>query len=276
MTDRYAALFDRLAARREGAFIPFVMLGHPTPAASAAVLGALIDAGADALELGLPFSDPVADGPVIQAAAVEALAAGTRVADCWRLVEGARARAPSLPIGLLVYGNLVTRPGIDRFYGAAAAAGVDSVLVADVPLDESAPFVAAAGRSGIAPVFIAPPNATPDRLARVAAASRGYTYVTTRGGVTGEDDRGYPDLGQRMAALRALGAAPPVLGFGVSGPAQVRGALAAGAAGVIVGSAIVRRVTERPAARPVDDALVDFLRSLKRATVAADEALTEY
>jgi tryptophan synthase alpha chain len=267
MSDRYEALFRRLAGVREGAFIPFTVLGDPSPAASAGVLEALVAGGADALELGLPFSDPVADGPVIQAAGVRALAAGTRAADCWRLVAGVRAAHPALPIGLLVYANLVARPGPARFYAAAAEAGVDSVLIADLPLGEAAPFEAAALRAGIAPVFIAPPNAGPERLAAVAARTRGYTYVTTRAGVTGDARRDDDGLRDRLATLRRLGAPPPVLGFGIATPDQVRSALAAGAAGAIAGSAIVRRLAEAgddPGAR--ERGLRALVADLKAAT----------
>jgi tryptophan synthase alpha chain len=135
------------------------------------------------------------------------------------------------------------------------------VLVADLPLEEAEPFTSAARRAGIASVFIAPPNAPPDRLARIAAGTQGYTYVTTRPGVTGEDRHEYGDLADRLATLRRLGAPPALLGFGVSGPGQVRSALSAGAAGVIVGSAIARRAAESGAAT-----LLDFVRELKEAT----------
>lgn len=264
---RYEAMFARLHAANEGAFIPFAMLGDPTPAASAGVLEALVAGGADALELGIPFSDPVADGPVIQAAAVRALEAGTRLADCWALIRGVRDRHPDLPIGLLVYANLVAHRELDLFYQEAAAAGVDSVLVADVPVDAAAEFIAAAESHGIAPVFIAPPNADDARLARIAAASKGYTYVVTRAGVTGMDDQLRRDSSALLARLKALGAPPPVLGFGISTPEHVRQGLAMGAAGVISGSAVVRVVEEHHDESDARSAaLTAFLLEMKRAT----------
>jgi tryptophan synthase alpha chain len=266
---RYEAMFARLAARGEGAFIPFAMLGDPSPEASARVLEALVGGGADALELGIPFSDPVADGPVIQAAAVRALEAGTRLADCWALIRGVRDRHPELPIGLLVYANLVAHRDLNLFYREAAAAGVDSVLVADLPVGAAGEFIAAAESSGIAPVFIAPPNADDARLARIAAASKGYTYVVTREGVTGVDDTLRRDSSALLARLKALGAPPAVLGFGISTPAQVRQGLAMGAAGVISGSAVVRVVgasRDDPARRGT--MLTAFVREMKSATQA--------
>jgi len=257
--DRYARRFARLATEQRGAFIPFVMLGDPDAVRSLAVVRSLAAAGADALELGLPFSDPIADGPVIQAAATRALAAGVRRTDCWSIVATIRAEFPELPIGLLVYANLVCHHDPAEFYGAAAIAGVDSVLVADLPVAESAPIAAAARAEGIAPVFIAPPNADAARLQAIAAAGQGYTYVTSREGVTGADDRLRRDQSRLIAELRSLGAPPPVLGFGISNPEQVRAALAMGAAGVISGSAVVKRVA-------AGENVVEFVRAMSAAT----------
>ena len=208
MSARYQTLFGGTAASRT-AVIPFLVLGDPDFETSARLLDALADAGIDAIELGLPFSDPVADGPVIQAASVRALAAGATPERGWRLVERLRQRAPELPIGLLVYANLVVHRGISEFYRRAAEARADSVLVADVPLAEADPFLAEAARHGIAPVMIAPPNASAERLERIAQVTRGYTYVTSRAGVTGTRGPDPDLLGPTLARLRALGAPPP-------------------------------------------------------------------
>lgn len=240
---RYRATFSRLANAGEGAFIPFLVLGDPDPVQSARLVDAVIAAGADGLELGLPFSDPVADGPVIQAAAGRALAAGATVTGGFASIGAIRARHPEVPIGLLVYANLVVARGLERFYHDAAAAGVDSVLVADVPTDEIDPFAAAAAAAGVAPVLIAPPNADPARRARILAVSRGYCYLTSRAGVTGVDDGDRRDLAGRLAGLAGDGA-PPVIGFGIATPDQVRAALGGGARGVIVGSALTRLVAD--------------------------------
>jgi tryptophan synthase alpha chain len=238
---RYAAMFERLREQGEGAFGAFAMLGDPDPESSAAILDALVGAGADMIEVGIPFSDPVADGPVIQAAAVRALAAGTRTADCFRLLAGFRERHPQVPVGILTYANIVVARGLEGFYRAAAEAGVDSVLVADAPLLEAGPFLAAARSAGIAPVLIAAPNTPPERLRRIAAEGEGYTYCVARAGVTGADSD-VRFAGDVIAALKEAGAPPPVLGFGIAEPGHVRLALQAGAAGVISGSAIVERI----------------------------------
>jgi tryptophan synthase alpha chain len=263
---RYAAMFAALAKRREGAFGAFVMLGDPDLETSAAILDALVEGGADMLELGIPFSDPVADGPVIQAAAVRALRRGVTPAHCFRLVADFRARHPEVPVGLLTYANLVLARGRDAFYAAAAEAGVDSVLVADVPMIEAAPFLAAARAQGVAPVLIAAPNTPAATLRDIAAAGEGYTYCVARAGVTGADEqvRFVPEV---LAALDAAGAPPPVIGFGIACPEHVADALAAGAAGVISGSAIVRLVADNPGGEA--DAVRRFVAPMKAATLAS-------
>ena len=252
--ERYETLFAQLKARREGAFVPFVTLGDPNPEQSLKIIDTLIEAGADALELGIPFSDPLADGPTIQDATLRAFAAGVTPAQCFEMLTAIRQKHPTIPIGLLMYANLVFSPGIDEFYAACERAGVDSVLVADVPVEESAPFRQAALRHNIAPIFICPPNADDDLLRQIASYGRGYTYLLSRAGVTGAENR----------------AAPPLQGFGISAPEQVTAAIDAGAAGAISGSAIVKiieRNVNDPQAMLAE--LKAFAQSLKAATKAA-------
>lgn len=239
--NRYAACFEALAAEGRGAFIPFTVLGFPDAARCAQQLD-LLAAQADALELGMPFSDPIADGPTIQRATAAALQAGATFARCLALVARLRERHPALPIGLLVYANLVVHRGLERFYADVASAGADSVLVADVPSEEGVPFAAAARAAGVAPVFIASPNADAAALGRIAALGAGYTYVLTRAGVTGTEQAPGVPTGELFASLALRNAPPPVLGFGISSPEQVRAGICAGAAGVISGSAVVERL----------------------------------
>jgi tryptophan synthase alpha chain len=251
---RYAAMFDCLGS--EGAFGAFLMLGDPNLETCGRLLDAVVEAGADMIEVGIPFSDPVADGPVIQAAAQRALAAGVKVSDCFALVAAFRARHPDVPVGILTYANIVlARPGFMR---DAAAAGVDSLLIADVPELESEPFARAMEQSGIAPVLIAAANTPEATLRRIAKRSKAYTYCVSRAGITGTHAGGEFDSGL-VRRLEAAGAPPPVFGFGVSKPEHVRAALAAGAKGVICGSAIVDL-----AARGED--VTELVRSLKAAT----------
>ncbi|QSD34683.1 tryptophan synthase subunit alpha [Pectobacterium brasiliense] len=238
--ERYQQLFNRLSEKKEGAFVPFVTLGDPSPEQSLKIIDTLIAAGADALELGVPFSDPLADGPTIQDANLRAFAAGVTPDQCFEMLATIRQKYPEIPIGLLMYANLVFSNGIDEFYQRCAQVGVDSVLVADVPVVESAPFRAAALRHGIAPIFICPPNADDDLLREIASYGRGYTYLVSRAGVTGAEKRAQLPLHHLVAKLNAYHAATPLQGFGISDPAQVRETLASGAAGAISGSAIVR------------------------------------
>ncbi len=231
--ERYETLFAQLKNRQEGAFVPFVTLGDPGPEQSLKIIDALIEGGADALELGIPFSDPLADGPTIQGAALRAFAAGVTPAQCFEMLAAIRQKHPTIPIGLLMYANLVFSPGIDAFYAQCARVGVDSVLVADVPVEESAPFRQAAMRHNIAPIFICPPNADDDLLRQIASYGRGYTYLLSRAGVTGAENRAALPLHHLVEKLAEYHAAPPLQGFGISAPEQVSAAIDAGAAGAI-------------------------------------------
>jgi tryptophan synthase alpha chain len=253
---RYTAMFEWLSARSEAAFGAFLMLGDPDIPTCAALLDAVVAGGADMVEVGIPFSDPVADGPVIQAAGQRALAVGVKVADCFDLIAGFRDRHPDVPVGILTYANLVLARG--GFARDAAEAGADSLLIADVPTLEAEPFAKQMEQAGIEPVLIAAANTPDAALARVASLSKAYTYCVSRTGITGTHSGGTFDR-ELPAKLRQAGAPPPVFGFGISKPEHVRAAVAAGAAGVISGSAIVDC-----AARSGDvEALV---RSLKAAT----------
>jgi len=260
---RYAAMFDGCAERGEGAFGAYLMLGDPDPAASAAYLDALVEGGADMVELGIPFSDPVADGPVIQAAAVRALAAGVRTADCLAMIADFRVRHPKVPVGILTYANIVAARGIERFAAELAEAGADSLLVADVPTLEAQPYFDAARKAGIDLVMIAAPNTPLPTLERIAALSSGYTYCVARKGVTGADRAMELDHGALFDALARAGAPPPVLGFGISTPDHVRQGLASGAAGVISGSAVVQHMES---GQPIDElrAFVAAMKSAKK------------
>ena len=264
---RYAELFAHLAAKNEGAFVPFVTLGDPNRELSLQIIDALVAGGADALELGIPFSDPLADGPTIQDATSRALNAGTTPDSCFEMLAAIRAKYPSLPIGLLLYANLVYAKGIDTFYQRAAASGVDSVLVADVPVEMSAPYKAAADKAGVAAIFIAPPNADDATLQKVAELGAGYTYLLSRAGVTGTETRAGKPVGHLIEALTKFQAAPSLLGFGISEPAQVKEAIASGAAGAISGSAVVK-IIEKNLANPAQmlAQLEQFVRQMKAAT----------
>ena len=238
---RFTALFEALEAKNEGAFVPFVMLGDPSADDAVEIISTLIRAGADALELGVPFSDPVADGPTIQKAHLRALDGGATIDSCLDQIREIRRRHPDTPIGMLVYANVPYVRGLEKFYTELHEAGADAVLVPDAPVREGAPFVEAATAVGIDPVFIAPAQARPEVLEDVAAHSRGYIYAISRDGVTGtEHESQTTGLSDVVSNITSYGGPPVLLGFGISTPQHVADAIAAGASGAITGSAIAK------------------------------------
>lgn len=269
---RYQAKFRQLAARNEGAFVPFVVLGDPDPESSLAILEALVAGGADMLELGIPFSDPIADGPAIQAADLRALRGGTTPAGALALLAQFRRRHPALPIGLLIYANLIHRAGLPLSYRRFAAAGVDSVLIADLPLEEAGPFRAAAAAAGVGAVAMVTPLTGPARLARIVALGGPYLYAVSRTGVTGRDASLAATAAPLLRRIRRAGRVPTLLGFGISRPEQVREAVAAGASGAISGSAAVeiigRHASGGTPGRRKRSALVEELRGFTQAMKA--------
>ncbi|BFT30810.1 tryptophan synthase subunit alpha [Alteromonas sp. D210916BOD_24] len=265
--DRYARMFASLNDKNQGAFVPFVMVGDPDIAQSEAIIGQLIESGADALELGIPYSDPIADGPTIQAASIRALSHKVTVADCLALIGRIRNKYPDVPIGLLLYSNLVMAQGIDTFYAKAQEAGVDSILVADVPVREVAPFQKAANATEISQILIAPPNATDETMQKIGEYSKGYTYLLGRAGVTGAETAANIPAADLITRLNKHNAAPALLGFGISTPQQVAQAIAAGAAGAISGSATVNIIAAN--LKDKDNMLSElgrFVASMKAAT----------
>jgi len=262
MSQRYDVLFEQCKEQNRLAWIPFVMLGYPTLDKSYEYILNLIDAGADALEIGIPFSDPVADGPVIQEAARVALEQGITVAQCLATLAKVRDKHAAVPMGLLIYANLAYRPGISNFYNHVAQSGVDSVLIADVPGIEAEPFAEAAYAADVDPVFIAPPNASEQSLELLVKYCRGYTYVVSRAGVTGNHQQvEYPlDV---LQELKTRQAPPAVLGFGISQPEHVVKAAELGFAGVISGTAVIKIMQLDP--DNAGPALMKFSRSMRAA-----------
>ncbi|WJG10844.1 tryptophan synthase subunit alpha [Aliiglaciecola sp. LCG003] len=264
---RYANMFEKLKADNQGAFVPFVMLGDPDKQTSFNIIKTLVENGADALELGIPYSDPIADGTTIQNASIRALANKITPADCFDVIKQIRQQFEDIPIGLLLYSNLVVRKGLPNFYHLAAESGVDSILIADVPLREADPFIAAAKANGIQQILIAPPNASDETLAEIGQKSQGYTYLLGRAGVTGAETAATIPADELISKLTRYEVAPPLLGFGISQPAQVAEAIKAGAAGAISGSATVNIIAEnldQPSKMLKE--LGEFVQQMKAAT----------
>jgi len=268
MKNRYENKFDELRKSNQGAFVPFVTLCDPNYELSLKIIRCLIENGADALELGLPFSDPIADGPVIQKASIRALEAGSSMQKCFDLLTIIRRDFPNIPIGLLVYSNLVVSNGIDKFYSNIAKAGVDSVLIADVPILESEPFVTEATIHNIQPIFIATPNASQEVLKQVSKLSKGYTYLLSRAGVTGTDVKAEMPVENIISTLRKNNAPPNLLGFGISNAEQVKEAIKLGADGAISGSAVVKIIEDNlQNQESLLSHLALFIRKMKAATI---------
>jgi len=234
----------RRRAQGRTAFIPFLTAGDPSVDHTVEAALALEAAGADVLELGVPFSDPLADGPVIQRSSERALARGVTLETVLQAVRRIRERS-GLPLLLFSYFNPLLQRGLERLAAEAADAGVDGVLVTDLPPEEGEEWIAAARAAALDTVFLAAPTSPPERLKRVAEASRGFVYAISRTGVTGERRALSDEARPLVERLRALTQVPVALGFGLSSPEQVAEA-AAVADAVVVGSALVRFLEEQP------------------------------
>lgn len=248
--------FARL--RRDGArgFVAFITAGDPSLERTLSAARDLDRAGTDVLELGVPFSDPLADGPVIQRSSERALRRGTTVADVLETVRSLR-RESELPVLLFGYFNPFLRYGLGRLARDATAAGVDGVLVTDLPPEEAEDWLQEARAHDLDTVFLAAPTSPDARLRSVAAASRGFVYAVSRTGITGERQSLSEEAGPLVTRIKSMTAEPVALGFGISTPEQV-GAAAAVADAVVVGSALVRYLEENP-----DGGLAEYVQWLK-------------
>ena len=238
MSDRIAAAFAQTTKR--AALMPYLMGGHPDIETSRACLAAAADAGADLIELGIPFSDPLADGPVIHAAGSQALAGGVKPGDVLALCQGVAGR---LPVLLMVYANLVLAHGADDFVKRAAAAGAAGLIVPDLPHDEADGVRAACDAAGIALVPLVAPTTTDERLQAIGADARGFVYAVSLTGTTGERGELPPGLPELVDRVRAATSVPVAVGFGISTEQQAR-SVGELADGVIVGSRVVRAAGE--------------------------------
>jgi tryptophan synthase alpha chain len=238
-TDRIAAAFA--AAPGKAALMPYLMGGFPDLEASVAIGEACADAGADLVELGVPFSDPLADGPVIHAAGTRALQAGATL----RGVVGVASRiAERLPVVLMCYANLVFTRGPERFAAELAESGVSGLIVPDLPLEEAGGVRDACDAAGLALVPLIAPTTPGDRMAEIARGARGFVYAVSVTGTTGERAGVHESLATVVAQAKRLSPVPVAVGFGISNPEQAAAAVATGADGVIVGSRLVRAAAE--------------------------------
>lgn len=252
------------------ALITYVTAGDPEPRQTAAILHALVRAGADVVELGIPFSDPMAEGPVIQRAMERALAAGTHVTDVFAIVREFRQRDQATPVVLMTYLNPIEAWGYAAFAAAAAAAGADAVLVVDLPPDEAGDLHAALLQQSLVEVFLVSPTTGEDRLAKINALAGGFAYYVAIKGVTGRGSIDCVEVAARVAGLRRRLDLPIGIGFAVH-DATTAAAMAAAGDAVIVGSAIIQQIEQHQNPQAREKALVDFVGALR---AAVDQAKT--
>lgn len=240
---RLETTFSALKSQSKKALIPYVMAGDPSPDVTVDLLHALVADGADAIELGLPFSDPMADGPTIALAAERALAAGTSTSDVFGMVRAFRQKDTSTPIVLMGYLNPIEIMGYEVFAEKCADAGVDGVLMVDLPPEEAGEFSAKLRDKGVNLIFLIAPTTTEARIQSVLAAGSGYIYYVSLKGVTGAGNLDTAEVDAKIQALTAKTELPICVGFGISDGASAK-ACGAHAAGVIVGSALVKQFAE--------------------------------
>jgi tryptophan synthase alpha chain len=250
-------------AKGRPALVTFVTCGDPSPAATPAILDALVAGGADVVELGMPFTDPMADGPAIQKANLRAFAAGTTTADIMRIAAGFRARHPDVPLVLMGYANPMIRRGPEWFATEAAAAGVDGVICVDIPPEVDDALGPALRQAGISPIRLATPTTDGARLPAVLAGSSGFLYYVSVAGITGQQQAALGSIEDAVARLKAATDLPVAVGFGVRTPEQAA-AIAKVADGVVVGSALVDLVAQHGADAP---------QHVRQATAALAEAV---
>jgi tryptophan synthase alpha chain len=235
---RIARLFDRLRAEGRPALIAYITAGDPSPSATPDLVAALERGGADLIELGVPFSDPIADGPVIQRGSERALKAGTKLATVLDIASQIRKRS-EIPLLLFTYMNPVLRYGLERLAKAAVSGGMDGCLLTDLSVEEAEPYIHVMRRQGLDTVFLAAPTSSRRRLELVAKYSTGFVYLVSRTGVTGERSSVSDSVAPLVLAMRAVTELPLAVGFGISTSEQVR-AIGTIADGVVVGSAFER------------------------------------
>ena len=269
--NRIATTFERLARQGRKALIPYVTAGDPAPETTVPLLHALVGAGADMLELGVPFSDPMADGPVIQRANERALARGVNLRQVLQWAREFRAGDPDTPLVLMGYANPIERFGVEAFVESCASCGVDGVLVVDYPPEEAGAFAGRLRAAGIEPIFLLAPTSTAQRMEQVDRLAGGYVYYVSLKGVTGAAHLDVAQVAQRVQELRRHVHLPLAVGFGIRDAAGAA-AVAGCADAVIIGSRIIELMEQSSGGEQAQSAASDFLREVR---VAVDRAAAD-
>lgn len=256
--------FRALTEQSRKALIPFITAGDPHPDWTVSIMHQLVAAGADLLELGVPFSDPMADGPVIQASSERAIARGVSLRTVLSMVTGFRSKDQTTPVVLMGYMNPMERYGLAAFADDAARAGVDGVLMVDCPPEEMAPFNRYLSQSNIFPICLLAPTTTAERIGAIARAARGYLYYVSFKGITGADRLQHQGIEAPLQAIRQHSTLPIAVGFGIK-DAQMAAAVAKVADAVVIGSALVQALATATSAREAGQRAHDFLAPVRKA-----------
>ncbi len=260
---RIAAVFKKLQAQGRSALIPYVTAGDPFADATPDIMLAMARAGADIIELGIPFSDPMADGPVIQQASERALARGIGLVHCLQMVRDFRRTDDTTPVVLMGYANPVERYGVTRFVADAKAAGVDGVLVVDYPPEACEDFANSLKQQGLDPIFLLAPTSTDERIERTAKVASGYVYYVSLKGVTGAGNLDVAGVAAMLPRIRRHVSLPVGVGFGIRDGTTAR-AVAQVADAVVIGSALVQRLQSQPRSA-VADCAATFVADIRSA-----------
>lgn len=266
MQNRITKKFAELAGKDERALVCYVVAGYPDIRTSQQVIDNLIKGGADMIEIGIPFSDPIADGPTIQAASTFALERGITPEKALELAKTVRKKHPAVPLLAMTYFNILVRPGVEKFMSQAKSCGIDGFILPDVPVEEAKEYSAAASKLDLATVFLASPNTTQARLQKIIGSSSGFLYLVSVYGITGarKSFEDYTLNAIKSVKQAAEGKVPVAVGFGISTPAHARFMIGAGADAVIVGSAIIDRIAKSRGKKMLSG-LEQFAVSMKRA-----------
>lgn len=260
--------FNRLKKKNETALIPYIMAGDPDLAVTKTLIFEMEKAGADIIELGAPFSDPLADGPTIQKAAIRSLKNHTTIADVLGLVMEVR-KTSKIPLILMTYYNLIFHYGEERFVHDAASAGLDGVILPDLPPEEAGTLIPPAKKAGLDTIFLLAPTSTEERIRLVCRMSQGFIYYVSLTGVTGAKLSAQSSITNALHKIKATTDKPVAVGFGISTPDQAEQVALGGADGVIVGSALVKVIEENGNSPELVDKASAFVKALKQGVLAA-------
>jgi tryptophan synthase alpha chain len=266
MQNRIAEKFRELAEKGETALICYVVAGYPDSETSKQVINALVNGGTDIIEVGIPFSDPIADGPTIQAASNAALSKGMTPEKALHLIRSVRKRHPNLPLLAMTYSNILIRAGMEKFMSESKRCELDGFILPDMPLEEADIYMSTAAKHGLATVFLVSPNTPEERLRKIAASTTGFLYVVSVYGITGARNSFHEYTMNTIRAVKKLSGAkiPVAVGFGISKPIHVKSMTAAGADAVIIGSALISKISNESGKKMLQD-LQYFASSMKKA-----------